>query len=116
MRALVERGCGLCQNAMRAEGIKVLALMSCDVARMGTISCHVEAAKWDRILNVRALPHAERVSTVSKASWYLGLGLARARCVRRTSTCSPCVSMHKLLQVLESLLLYAPMLQSWAAP
>ena len=56
VRALVERGCGLCQNAMRAEGIKVLALMSCDVARMGTISCHVEAAKWDRILDVRALP------------------------------------------------------------
>ena len=28
--------------------------MSCDVARMGHIQCHVEQAKWSRILDVRA--------------------------------------------------------------
>jgi hypothetical protein len=34
---------------------QVLALMSCDVQRMGHIQCHVEQAKWKKILDVRAL-------------------------------------------------------------
>lgn len=49
---LVRQGCQLCQSAMRAEGIKVLALMSRDVAQMAHISCHIERAKWERILDV----------------------------------------------------------------
>lgn len=49
---LVKRGCQLCQSAMRAEGIKVLALMSRDVAQMAHIECHIERAKWERILDV----------------------------------------------------------------
>ena len=51
--ALVNEGCQLCQSAMRAEGIKVLALMSRDVAQMAHISCHIERAKWERIVDVR---------------------------------------------------------------
>lgn len=41
-----------CQNAMRAEGIKVLALFSQDVGSMANIKCSVQTAKWRRILNV----------------------------------------------------------------
>ncbi len=52
---LVSVGCQLCQSAMRAEGIKVLALMSRDVAQMAHISCHIERAKWERIVDVRCL-------------------------------------------------------------
>ena len=45
-----------CQNAMRAEGIKVLALFSQDVQSMANIKCHVQTAKWRRILDVSARP------------------------------------------------------------
>lgn len=45
-----------CQNAMRAEGIKVLALFSQDVGSMANIKCHVQTAKWRRILDVRPSP------------------------------------------------------------
>lgn len=55
MGELVNKGCQLCQSAMRAEGIKVLALMSRDVAQMAHIECHIESAKWQRILDVRSL-------------------------------------------------------------
>ena len=41
-----------CQNAMRAEGIKVLALFSQDVGSMANIKCSVQTAKWRRILDV----------------------------------------------------------------
>ncbi len=44
-----------CQNAMRAEGIKVLALFSQDVGSLANIKCHVQTAKWRRILDVRSL-------------------------------------------------------------
>ncbi|KAK9917755.1 hypothetical protein WJX75_007864 [Coccomyxa subellipsoidea] len=56
---LVKRGCQLCQSAMRAEGIKVLALMSRDVAQMAHIECHIERAKWERILDVLRLTDAQ---------------------------------------------------------
>lgn len=52
MEELVNQGCQLCQNAMRAEGIKVLALISRDVDQMSNIKCHIERAKWERILDV----------------------------------------------------------------
>ena len=45
-----------CQNAMRAEGIKVLALFSQDVGSMANIKCSVQTAKWRRILDVRPPP------------------------------------------------------------
>ena len=40
---------------------QVLALMSCDVARMGHIQCHVEQAKWSRILDVSRAALAQRL-------------------------------------------------------
>ena len=45
-----------CQNAMRAEGIKVLALFSQDVGSMANIKCSVQTTKWRRILEVRPFP------------------------------------------------------------
>lgn len=50
-----------CQNAMRAEGIKVLALFSQDVQSMANIKCHVQTAKWRRILDVSARPPAHHL-------------------------------------------------------
>ncbi|CAL8464951.1 g4486 [Coccomyxa elongata] len=65
---LVSEGCQLCQSAMRAEGIKVLALMSRDVAQMAHISCHIERAKWERIVDVLRLtePQAEQLLELRK--------------------------------------------------
>ncbi|CAL5229307.1 g12609 [Coccomyxa viridis] len=48
-----------CQNAMRAEGIKVLALFSQDVSSMANIKCSVQTAKWRRILDMLRLSSAQ---------------------------------------------------------
>ena len=42
-----------CLNAMRKEGIKVLALLSQDVDAIDKIQCSVQTARWRRILEVR---------------------------------------------------------------
>ena len=47
-----------CLNAMRKEGIKVLALLSQDVDTIDKIQCSVQTARWRRILEVRHSLHA----------------------------------------------------------
>ena len=53
-----------CLNAMRKEGIKVLALLSQDVDAIDKIQCSVQTARWRRILEVRLprrmIPHLLR--------------------------------------------------------
>ena len=43
-----------CLNAMRKEGIKVLALLSQDLDAIDKIKCSVQTARWRAILEVRA--------------------------------------------------------------
>lgn len=52
---LVGRGCSICQSAMRAEGVKVLRLMSRDVRHLSRIACLRECNKWTRILQTLQL-------------------------------------------------------------
>ena len=49
-----------CLNAMRKEGIKVLALLSQDVDAIDKIQCSVQTARWRRILEVRPSPLLRR--------------------------------------------------------
>ena len=49
---MVGRGCSYSQQAMRAEGVKVLRLMSRDVAHLTRIQCLRECDKWSKILDV----------------------------------------------------------------
>jgi hypothetical protein len=84
---LVNDGCKLCQNAMRAEGIKVMVLMSRDIDEMGHIQCHIERAKWTRILDVSSSYPSDLPSLGCFAScarprslkgWHDGKGLTKA--------------------------------------
>ncbi|KAK9837323.1 hypothetical protein WJX81_006202 [Elliptochloris bilobata] len=55
VKQLVVTSCGMCKRAMRAEGVKVLALMSKDLTFMTRIECHKLRAKWTHILGVLRL-------------------------------------------------------------
>lgn len=50
---LVGHGCNTSQTAMRAEGVKVLRLMSQDVAHLSRINCLRQCNKWTSVLQVR---------------------------------------------------------------
>lgn len=50
---MVGHGCNTSQTAMRAEGVKVLRLMSQDVAHLSRINCLRQCNKWTNVLKVR---------------------------------------------------------------
>ena len=50
LATLVGRGCSTCQSAMRAEGVKVLRLMSSDVKHLSRIKCMRKTSKMMEIL------------------------------------------------------------------
>ena len=65
-----------CLNAMRKEGIKVLALLSQDVDAIDKIQCSVQTARWRRILEVRhSIPAAWK-----SAEWRGGGGCSAPCC------------------------------------
>ena len=75
-----------CLNAMRKEGIKVLALLSQDVDAIDKIQCSVQTARWRRILEVRPSLHAVwtscEYSTGAGAGRRAGDGCSTPGCAR----------------------------------
>ena len=65
-----------CLNAMRKEGIKVLALLSQDVDAIDKIQCSVQTARWRRILEVWRSIHAAWKSSTCGAGGQLSGGAA----------------------------------------
>ena len=68
---VVGRGCSLCHDAMRVEGVKVLRLMSSDVTEFSRIKCIHKKGKMGNILQVSSACQDSPLSKDFKGIVYL---------------------------------------------
>ena len=78
-----------CLNAMRKEGIKVLALLSQDLDAIDKIKCSVQTARWRSILEARLPPShcAARSCRLAPQQRRLGVASQRLMGVLTTLCC-----------------------------